>query len=80
MPDAPPCRDEGHTAQVQLGGEDAWVEDECQTQSGVLDTSLDGDGSAVQLVHTQETWQRVTGEEGNAVVDKHQQEGEVDVA
>src|SRR5690554_6748170 len=80
VPDAPPGGNEGHSSQAQLGGEDAGIKNQCQSESGVLDTGLDGDGPAVQLIRPEEARQDVSAEKGQPVVDEHQQEGEVNVA
>ena len=47
MPDAPPCSYEYHAALGNLRREYAGIEQQQESQSGVLDTGLDSDGATV---------------------------------
>ena len=81
MPYAPPCCDDEHTA-VVCPCSDLWedirVEKEYKSESGVLDTSLDCDGSSVLVWKLEQCTCSESDSERKEVMQKHDKEDVAD--
>lgn len=77
MPYSPPCGDYEHSSVVgpcSCVREDVRVEKKYESESGVLDTGLDGDGPSVLIWQFEEGTCRETDAEGKEVMQEHYEE------
>ena len=74
MPDAPQCGDDKHSAVRREACEDRSSQKQHQAESGILDSGLNGQGSAVSFGHLERGAYPETDPECHKVVDKHNYE------
>jgi len=71
VPDAPPSGNKCHAADFKICREDRLIEQQHQSESAVLYPGLDSQRSSRGNAHPKQAAQRISGAEGNYVVDEY---------
>jgi hypothetical protein len=74
MPYTPPGGDECHASHMEFGWEDLWIEQQYQSQPGILYACFYGYGPSVKACQSKRSGKPETGGKGSSIVDKYDKE------